>query len=602
MAGAEKISYQDPTMAMISQLAALGGEKGSASSTSSGNPAGAQALQQILNSQMGGTTPEGAAALLHAIFSQGMEAVPGLATTYGQAAGARSSNNSPFQLALQDMMLKLTQEGARQLSTNQQAAARTASELAQTQKTTTTSETKKPGTSALQLAPFILANAGKIKKFFDPETAKALDAGTPQSAGFNLSPRGFDTSAGVGADSSGDFGFGSSDAMGFDFGSASNAALDFGAMANSGSDAFGFDFGGSSAGDFSFDTMGTDYLDGGFLGFKNGGIVRKKMLRRGKDEAETVDNKYEERKEPKGYANGGMVRKGYADGGVASKDEERNNTTFANNQLFNTTDVSGRKMRGVTYNESGAYSALLATMLEGINGGSPGIGHTGTPGPGAKPKKPENESSDSGSTEGAGLATGQVGTPAENAAAMNGFAAALASAVTGIPGIAMGLNMMGVPAMSMNPISHVVNALVGAVSNSFTTPSAGADATVGEDGVSPGSVSAATGVAGANAGGLGGMGVSMGLDAGFDPSADASGGGNAGDSGGGVGDAASAGVGGGGFKKGGEVQGPGGPTDDLVPAMLSDGEFVIKAKAVNALGEDFLNMLNSMFDGAPSGR
>lgn len=45
--------------------------------------------------------------------------------------------------------------------------------------------------------------------------------------------------------------------------------------------------------------------------------------------------------------------------------------------------------------------------------------------------------------------------------------------------------------------------------------------------------------------------------------------------------------------KGGEVVGRGGPTDDKVPAMLSDGEFVVNAKAVEMVGEEVLNKINN---------
>lgn len=39
------------------------------------------------------------------------------------------------------------------------------------------------------------------------------------------------------------------------------------------------------------------------------------------------------------------------------------------------------------------------------------------------------------------------------------------------------------------------------------------------------------------------------------------------------------------FEEGGEVKGPGGPKEDKVPAMLSDGEFVMTAKSVENLGD-----------------
>ena len=47
------------------------------------------------------------------------------------------------------------------------------------------------------------------------------------------------------------------------------------------------------------------------------------------------------------------------------------------------------------------------------------------------------------------------------------------------------------------------------------------------------------------------------------------------------------------FAGGGHVQGPGGPRDDKIPAMLSNGEYVINAKAVKSIGLQNLNALNS---------
>ena len=43
---------------------------------------------------------------------------------------------------------------------------------------------------------------------------------------------------------------------------------------------------------------------------------------------------------------------------------------------------------------------------------------------------------------------------------------------------------------------------------------------------------------------------------------------------------------------GGYISGPGGPRDDLIPAWLSNGEYVIQASAVRALGRGFLDNLN----------
>lgn len=47
------------------------------------------------------------------------------------------------------------------------------------------------------------------------------------------------------------------------------------------------------------------------------------------------------------------------------------------------------------------------------------------------------------------------------------------------------------------------------------------------------------------------------------------------------------------FKDGGFVTGPGTGTSDSIPAMLSNGEFVINAAAVQRLGTGYLNMLNN---------
>ena len=47
------------------------------------------------------------------------------------------------------------------------------------------------------------------------------------------------------------------------------------------------------------------------------------------------------------------------------------------------------------------------------------------------------------------------------------------------------------------------------------------------------------------------------------------------------------------FASGGSVAGPGTGTSDSVPAMLSNGEYVLNAQAVDRLGVPFLNGLNT---------
>lgn len=48
------------------------------------------------------------------------------------------------------------------------------------------------------------------------------------------------------------------------------------------------------------------------------------------------------------------------------------------------------------------------------------------------------------------------------------------------------------------------------------------------------------------------------------------------------------------FNQGGFVTGPGTSTSDSIPAMLSNGEFVVKASSVRALGLDFMNRINNL--------
>ena len=52
-----------------------------------------------------------------------------------------------------------------------------------------------------------------------------------------------------------------------------------------------------------------------------------------------------------------------------------------------------------------------------------------------------------------------------------------------------------------------------------------------------------------------------------------------------------------GFAGGGYVSGAGTSTSDSIPARLSDGEYVVRAKAVRALGTDFLDRLNAAGSG-----
>ena len=47
------------------------------------------------------------------------------------------------------------------------------------------------------------------------------------------------------------------------------------------------------------------------------------------------------------------------------------------------------------------------------------------------------------------------------------------------------------------------------------------------------------------------------------------------------------------FAKGGYISGAGGPTSDMIPAMLSNGEYVVKASSVSSYGKGMLDAINS---------
>ncbi len=59
---------------------------------------------------------------------------------------------------------------------------------------------------------------------------------------------------------------------------------------------------------------------------------------------------------------------------------------------------------------------------------------------------------------------------------------------------------------------------------------------------------------------------------------------------------------GGSFPEGGYIRGPGTGTSDSIPAMISNGEFVMRAAAVKRYGVGFMHSINQMRDGGLAGR
>lgn len=690
MAVAER-TYTDPTAQIITSLLNLGGSKESSTTSTSGNPAGVAGLQTVLDNQLAGTTPQGAVDLIRAIFQTGMEQVPGLATTYGQAVGARTKNNSPLAIAMQDMMARLAREGAMQLRSNQEAASTTASRLADSGKTTTQSGVKQPKFSMLQALPFVLGSMGKngaLAGLGSKLSSFATNLG--QSFGGGDVPGVNFTGSAIGP-------MGEDNMSAFFNADTPSLGMDANIDGGSGFDAAFGDF--ASGGDFndlaiheSLSGM-SDFADpnidffGGDFGFANGGLVSKKafMAKKAKGYAEggLVEGPYYNNKDINKY--GFSQRESYPSrtieiGDAARRNYENNRGTdsekayradletkygrtqralnqpeagagrgrgYANggevrdfrraDPRFNITTPKGGTVRGVNYTGDPALMALSA-LAGGEGGGQLVAGRQTsgsqvsgrTAGGSRQPRAPGIPIDDFGegaSGEGVGTATGDVGDPASNAAAVNGMAAAIAGLVgmaMGVPGLAtaatMGLTALGQPTTSMSPVNQALTAItntasLGAPSMGQALDAIAQDAMTSLTGQVPGMnddtnaamdaavAAAVAGSVGDNAGvAADGSGTTGGMSSGDGGVGGGVGVGN-GDAGGpgAAGDSAGGGDGDGGFARGGEVDGPKGR--DVIPAYLTDGEFVIKKDVVNKLGVPFFEALNAMFDAEmPHGR
>lgn len=283
---AEKIAYSDPSLQLLSFLGNLGGQRTTTNQTSTSSPEAIAALQQILGQQMQQITPEGMNAIINSIFQQGMRQVPKLGMQYAQAAGARTSKNSPLAYASEALQRQLTEAAASALLTAQQNAANTAARYADTTRTTSTSQkTTSPGQKLMAL-PFLIGQIPNIKKgiasiggLFESDTGFGSVPGGSGVAGFT----GNNPSAYIAPDMDLVGGSGGIDPAMF---TGSDIMFDPGAMLTDwqpltdvASNASAFDFSGMEGFDL-----------GAF--FADGGLVSKKMLN----------------KKAKGYADGGQVR------------------------------------------------------------------------------------------------------------------------------------------------------------------------------------------------------------------------------------------------------------------------------------------------------
>lgn len=134
---AKEIQYVDPTQQLISQLL---GTKTTGTQTASIDPAAQAALTQLLGQMQQSTTPEGMAALMAQLFQTGAQQVPALTQAYANAAGARTTGNSSLQLALNDLNADITRQAAQLAMTQQQNTANVAGALANATKSVTSTQ------------------------------------------------------------------------------------------------------------------------------------------------------------------------------------------------------------------------------------------------------------------------------------------------------------------------------------------------------------------------------------------------------------------------------------------------------------------------------
>lgn len=131
-------------------LEMLGGSK--STTTTSQSPADIAGLKALM-AQLQGADYN---AQLQSIFQAAAGAIPGLQSAYGRAAGARTSNNTAVQAALNELLKATTVEAqgkiANQQLQNQQIQAQAGQAVAQATKGTTQTQATKQGTNVPKAA------------------------------------------------------------------------------------------------------------------------------------------------------------------------------------------------------------------------------------------------------------------------------------------------------------------------------------------------------------------------------------------------------------------------------------------------------------------
>lgn len=389
---AELKSYADPSLQILNFLLGAGGTKSTTTQSSSIDPAVMAQINTLLGQQMSQITPEGISALIGSIFRQGAQQVPVLGMQFAQSAGARASNNSPLNLANQQLQTRLADQAMQSLLTAQNQASATAARAADATRTTTNSATQRARSPGLAALPFAIGQIPNLKKgitsvidLFSPDTG--FGSVTGGSGGFGQTVN--NPSAYI-APSLGNDGF---DVSMF----AEGDGLDFSNLLESGqlfADVPFVDIGSSIAESFSAPDYGIFFADGGLVEARK--IIGGSAAARRDKEAEDANVKRETPKQQssgkkddrshmqegnksfgvrlidwiRGYADGGMVSaRGYADGGaIGARSSIANESTSAPGvSAINTSDAVFGPVAGAG-SGSGAPTAVdpLAQLSEDV--------------------------------------------------------------------------------------------------------------------------------------------------------------------------------------------------------------------------------------------
>lgn len=567
---AEPIKYESVIPQLLQQF--LGNKQ---TTTTSANTSG---LQQVLDQQLASSTTQGMQDALTELFTQGAQQVPVLTQAMANAVGTRSGNNSGLQLSLNELNKTLTGQAAALKMQQQQAAANTAAQLANATKSSTTTTGVANGNQAalLGLGGTALNWADKLgltdklktgigSLFNSSDLSSAVDAASSPLDGFLQLNDNFSSAAGPSfMDEAASFGSGVLDAgSGF--------------LEDAGS------FIGDAAGD-AVDWLGSFFADGGEVKVPPSGSqttaagaamqsaggspdlfsclldAHDGVIKAASGKMKALTDIHDRKTGGGKYADGGLVAQDYADGGVV-----RNQ-----NQMGGRTSTAGSSR---AQNYSGYAPAASAI-------------------------KPITYSDAEGKSKASSLTSG-FGTTEQNSAMLGG-AGMTALGLMGVPGLALAAigALTETPNMQSQIAKQVIAQMRGDQNPRSTALAVEANSLadrMSAAGNPTDSLEAALGLTNAfgtspadSGGGDGGMGSGSATGAGTAAGRTNDRGGYGGGSAAGGGDTGS-------YSNGGEIVGPGTGISDSIPARLSDGEFVLSADVVRAVGLPKLQALQAKY-------